>query len=92
MDQYEHSTSLDQMGLDESTVMAFQLDPDCMFNLLAIVNIIHTVSPKVWRHAITAHVSKVCFIARLVESIAHTLSLSILLIVTSCLQIMELST
>ena len=39
MDQDEHSTSLDQMGLDESTVMAFHLDPDCMLNLLAIVNV-----------------------------------------------------
>ena len=35
MDQYEHSTSLDQKGLDESTVMAFHHDPDCMFNLFS---------------------------------------------------------
>ena len=39
MDQHEHSTSFDQMGLDESTVMAFHLDPSCMFNILAIVNV-----------------------------------------------------
>ena len=38
-DQYKHSTSLDQMDLDESTVMVFHLAPDCMFNMLAIVNV-----------------------------------------------------
>ena len=61
MDQHEHSTSLDQMGLDESTVMAFHLDPGCMCNLLAIVNV-----PKHLETCNKVHVNKVCFIARLV--------------------------
>ena len=67
---HEHSTSLDQMGLDESTVMAFHLDPGSMFNLLAIVNVQLLMCPNVWRHAITVHVNKVCFIAILVERLS----------------------
>ena len=57
-------------GLDESTVMAFHHDPGCISNLLAgVINNTYSV-PKVWRHEITAHGNKVCFIARLIERLS----------------------